>query len=197
MRWARESDEKAWFFYLPATGSHDLALQVDGFPLADYRSWHANNGELLGHPGTIVVITHLHSRGDPYHGGYFLSTGDDPVPTGERLRTALGEQPPELVAPEFDEADWPADRRCKAYRNFWWGWAGLTATGSLQAWDADGYETVRHGLGDLLYSWAPRFEAAFLADAPRGTRRDGSPGCSPASTSSRTSASRRKRRAIR
>jgi hypothetical protein len=166
MRGAIESDEKAWFFYLPPTGTHDMALQVDGFPLADYTSWHANNGELLGHPGLVVVITHLHSRGDPYHGGYFLYTGSDPVPAGERCRQSLGEQPPELLPAEFDESVWPEERRFKSYRNFWLGWAGLTATGSMQAFGEAGYETVRHGLGNLLYSWAPRFEAAFLADAP-------------------------------
>jgi hypothetical protein len=173
MRWARESDEKAWFFYLPPTGSHDMALQVDGFPIADYQSWHANNGELLGQLGLVVVITHLHSRGDPYHGGYFLYTGSDPVPTEDRFRMALGEEPPELEASEFDDSEWPADRRSKSYRNFWLGWAGLTATGSLNSFGDAGYETVRHGLGNLLYSWAPRFDAAFLAGAssePRGAR---------------------------
>ena len=173
MRWARESDEKAWFFYLPPTGTHDLALQVDGFPLADYTSWHANNGELLGHPGLIVVITHLHSRGDPYHGGYFLYTGSDAVPDSERCQTSFGEQPPGLVPAEFDEREWPSERRCKSYRNFWSGWAGLTATGSMQTFGAAGYDTMRHGLGNVLYSWAPRLDAAFLADTraePPGPR---------------------------
>lgn len=166
MRGAVESPEKAWFFYLPFTGSPAYAFETEAIPLADYTAWHARNGELLGNPGLVVVITHMHARGDPYHGGYFLDTGTASVPVADRCRTSWGEQPPELVSPDFDEREWPDERRFRALRNFWRDWADSCATSSLQSFGHDGYHVVRSGFETVLYSWSPLLEAAFPAEAP-------------------------------
>ena len=167
VRYAIESLSKAWIFYLPNFADPAVALHRDGVVTANYKGWHSNNGELLGNPRLAFVATHLLSRGDPYDAGYFLETTHE-VPEEHRYSTNFGERPPsELVVPECDEREWPAERRARALRNYYVGWASDSASAAVDHLGDAGAAAVRHGVGATLYTWLAVLERVFAPDHAR------------------------------
>jgi hypothetical protein len=166
VRYARGSESKGWIFYLPATMGAGTALYPDEYMLAIFGGWHVNNGPSLGNDRMAFVVTHLMSRGDPYDAGYFVDTGEVVHPEN-RLRVALGEEPPplsELEPASLDEEVWPAARRWKALRNFAVEWAWERATSAIEMFGTQGAASVGHAVGVVANGYLPYFEAALDAE---------------------------------
>lgn len=167
-RYGVESDSKTWLFYYPQPIGNGWqgpgqVIHTRGNMLSDYRGWHSNNGELLGNDGLVFVATHFIAEGDPYDGGYFLDVGA-PVPAGERVRIAIGEEPPlemPFEATELDPGSWPEERLAKAFRKYAVTWAADRAWNCVHSFGEAGVDPVARGLTVTTYQWLPRLLTAF------------------------------------
>lgn len=176
MGYAMENARKVWLFYLPHTPDNAWAGQAAlahsrGNMLSDYIGWHANNGARLGNPGLRYVATQFVCDGDRYDGGYFEDTGRSLRPE-ERVIERLGEPLPAGLeirpwSQELDAAEWPAERRTKALRNYAVTWAADRVWSVLQSCGEMGETVARRGLQAILFSWLPRFHAAVGGGADR------------------------------
>lgn len=119
----RESDTKAWVRFVPPRWIYPGAA-ICGVPSevsrAMLRGWYAQNGVSIGNPRLGFVCTAQTTDGQHGLAGYFQEYGRDLAPD-ERLVFSPGEMPPAFdpaSAPVLPEADWPAERRAKAARNY-------------------------------------------------------------------------------
>ena len=118
-----ENDRKAWVRYPPPRWIFHGAV-ICGIPgevnRAMLRSWHSNNGVVLGNPRLGYVCTGQTVEGDPGLEGYFMEY-DHELSPGERLRFAPDESAPPFDparAPELPHDTWPEERMRKAMRNY-------------------------------------------------------------------------------
>ncbi len=118
-----ESDRKAWIRYPPPrwiwAGTAIAAIPTE-VSQAMLRGWHAHNGISLGVPELGFVCTGQTVDGEPGLEGYYFQY-DTALAPEQRLRMARGEVAPPfdpISAPRVPAADWPPERRAKAYRNY-------------------------------------------------------------------------------
>lgn len=180
MRYAVESDAKAWVFYetpswLDSPWSPGMAGAVirPQFMIGVMRAWHANNGHLLGNPGLLFAVTELTSRGDGRDAGYFLDLGR-PVPVRDRLRLRFGEQPPpgtDLREADLDPVTWPRTRQAKAWRNYAVGYAAARVSWLLGNAGEKAAEIIEFGFRTALFQRSEALAAKLgLADLEPGRR---------------------------
>jgi hypothetical protein len=142
-----ESHTKAWVRFVPPRwiypGAAICAVPSE-VSRAMLHGWYAHNGVSLGNPRLGFVCTAQTVDGQHGLAGYFLEHARDLTPD-ERLQFRPGELPPPFDparAPRLPEAQWPAERRAKASRNY-------------------AMEYVRSGLPRLVEVFGPA-EAAAL-----------------------------------
>lgn len=119
----RESDRKAWVRFVPPRWVYPGA-SICGVPSevsrAMLRGWYGQNGVSLGNPRLGFVCTAQTTDGQHGLSGYFQEY-DHALAPEERLVFRPGEDPPPFdpaVAPRLPDANWPAERRAKAARNY-------------------------------------------------------------------------------
>lgn len=119
----RESDRKAWVHFTPPRWAWPGA-SICGVPSevsrAMLRGWYAQNGVSLGNPRLGFVCTAQTMDAQYGLAGYFLEYDHD-LSDDERLQFRPGELPPRFdpaAAPRLPDAEWPAERLAKAYRNY-------------------------------------------------------------------------------
>lgn len=119
----QESDTKAWVRFVPPRWIYPGAA-ICGVPSevsrAMLRGWYAHNGVSLGNPRLGFVCTAQTTDGQHGLAGYFQEYARDLTPD-ERLVFSPGEMPPPFdagAAPHLPHAQWPAERKAKAARNY-------------------------------------------------------------------------------
>lgn len=128
MHYVEESPQRVWIRYLapywmgdgPTQPAAGPAVLGSAFGRAPFLGWHANNGAFLGNDRLVFVQTQGLADGDPWDAGYF-TLHDRPLPPGEGYLRRVGEWGPRFdpaSAPALPHADWPAQRRAKALRNY-------------------------------------------------------------------------------
>lgn len=150
-----ESDRKAWVRFPPPRWVwRDIA--ICGIPsevsTAFLLAWQAHNGVSLGNPRLGFVCTGQTVDGDPGLEGYFLEHDHDLL-AHERLRFARHEHAPAFDparAPGLNAADWPAERRAKAHRNYAMEYVRSSLPEAVHLWGAETARFVAGGAARLV-----------------------------------------------